>query len=153
MLEDNVRYFEDYVVGAVHDLGTVSVSESEIIDFARQFDNQLFHVDPTKAQESMYGGIIASGWHTGSMMMSLLATKYLSEKSSLGSPGVKELRWLAPVRPNDVLTVRVTITDARTSSSKPDRGIVISLIEVINQSNVVVMDMTATNFIARKKAK
>ena len=149
-ISGDVHYFEDYEPGTVHDLGSVTVSEAEIIDFAKQFDPQSFHIDAEKAKESMFGGLIASGWHTGSLMMKVFAANYLSEASSLGSPGIKELRWLAPVRPNDTLSVRVSIQSARASSSKPDRGIVISLIEVLNQNGVVVMDMTATNLILRR---
>jgi acyl dehydratase len=149
-ISGDIHYFEDYVPGTVHDLGSVTVSEAEIIDFAKQFDPQSFHIDAEKAKESMFGGLIASGWHTGSLMMKVFAAKYLSEASSLGSPGIKELRWLAPVRPGDTLSVRVSIQTARASSSKPDRGIVISLIEVLNQKGVVVMDMIATNLILRR---
>ena len=142
------RYFEDYIEGAVHIFGSVPVDESEVIDFARRYDPQVFHIDADKAEDSIYGGLIASGWHTASMMMSLLAPWYLSDISSLGSPGLTDLRWLAPVRPGDTLSVRVSIIETRRSTSKPDRGIVNAFMETLNQDNVVVMDFRVTNFIA-----
>lgn len=142
------RYFEDYVEGMDITFGSISVDEEEVIEFAKRYDPQVFHTDPEKAKQSHYGGLIASGWHTSSMMMKLLTQHYLSDVSSLGSPGLDHIRWIAPVRPGDTLKVRLKITDARKSQSKPDRGIVIAFIEVINQNDVVVMDLTATNFVA-----
>ena len=99
------RWFEDYVPGAVHDLGSVVVDEQEVIAFARQFDPQPFHLDKERAEESVFGGLIASGWHTACMAMRLIVDHYLSEVSSEGSPGIDELRWLRPVRPGDQLAI------------------------------------------------
>ena len=147
-IPNQVRYFEDYVEGAVCTFGSVLVNQDEVIEFASRFDPQVFHVDAVKAKDSHYGGLIASGWHTASMMMSQLALYYLSDASSLGSPGLDNLRWLAPVRPGDTLHVRVTTTGTRRSTSKPGRGIVKSYIEVLNQDDTVVMDINAANFIA-----
>jgi len=141
------RYFEDYVEGAVHTFGSIDVDEAEVIEFARRYDPQVFHVDREKAERSVYGGLIASGWHTAAMMMSLLAPYYLSDVSSLGSPGLADLRWLSPVRPGDTLSVRVTITETRRSESKPDRGIVNAFMEALNQEGDVVMDFRVVNFI------
>jgi acyl dehydratase len=146
------RWFEDYRTGAVHDLGTIAVEEEEVLQFARRFDPQPFHTDHELAAQTPFGGIIASGWHTGSLMMRLYALHYLSPASSLASPGVDELRWLRPVRPGDTLAVRVTIEDARASASKPDRGVVRSLIEVFNQLGEAVMTMRAVNMVARNPA-
>jgi len=140
------RYFEDYVAGSVHEFGPIEVEAAEVIAFARRFDPQPFHVDPAAAQQTMFGGLIASGWHTASLMMRLCVDHYLSKIASLGSPGVDELRWLKPVRPGDELLVRVTILETKRSRSKPDRGIVRSFIEVLNQADEVVMSMTALNF-------
>ena len=142
------RYFEDYVVGSVHRFGNIKVEEKEIIAFAKRFDPQVFHIDPGDAKGTIYGGLIASGWHTGALVMRLFVDNYLSHVASLGSPGVKELRWLKPVRPGDEISIRVTVVEARRSRSKPDRGIVRSFIEVINQDDVVVMDMKAANFLS-----
>ncbi len=141
------RYFEDYEAGAVYQLGSVEVDETEVIEFAKRYDPQPFHIDPESAKESMFGGIIASGWHTASMMMRIIVDNYLSSVASLGSPGVDELRWLQPVRPGDTLSVRATILDTRRSRSKPDRGIVKSQVEVLNQNDEVVMRVKAANFL------
>jgi acyl dehydratase len=141
------RYFEDYVAGSVHEFGPISVDAAEIIAFARRYDPQVFHTDPEAAKNTMYGGLIASGWHTAGLMMRLLVDHYLSHVASLGSPGIDELRWLRPVRPGDELSVRVTVVETRRSSSKPDRGIVRSFVEVINQDREVVMSVKAVNFL------
>ena len=141
------RWFEGYVPGAVHDLGSVVVDEKEVIAFAQQFDPQPFHLDKERAEKSAFGGLIASGWHTACMAMRLIVDHYLSEVSSEGSPGIDELRWLRPVRPGDQLSVRVTILDARLSRSRPERGIVRSQIETLNQDEEVVMHLTSTIFI------
>src|SRR5579864_8105352 len=140
------RYFEDYVPGSAHEFGPVVVSESDILDFARRYDPQPFHADPDKAASGPFGGLIASGWHTAAITMRLLVDHYLSAGSSLGSPGIDEVRWTKPVRPGDTLAVRVTVVEARRSRSKPDRGLVRSRIEVLNQLGEVVMSLTAMNF-------
>ena len=147
------RWFEDYVPGAVHDLGSVVVDEQEVIAFARQFDPQPFHLDKERAEKSTFGGLIASGWHTACMAMRLIVDHYLSEASSEGSPGIDELRWLRPVRPGDQLTVRITILDARRSRSRPERGIVRSQIDTLNQDGEVVMHLTSTIFIRCRNQK
>jgi acyl dehydratase len=141
------QWFEDYVPGAVHHLGTIAVDGQEMLEFARRFDPQSYHVDPQGAAQTHFGGLIASGWHTGSMMMRLLALHYLSPESSLGSPGIETLRWPRPVRPGDTLTVRVTVQQARKSQSRPDRGIVQSLIEVSNQNGEIVMTANPANLV------
>ena len=146
------RWFEDYVPGSVHELGSVPVDEAEVIGFARRFDPQPIHTDPALAARGPFGGLIASGWHTCGLMMRLYALNYLSSASSLASPGMEELRWPLPVRPGDTLTVRVTVREARPSASKPDRGVVHSLIEVLNQRNEPVMTVRAVNMIARRPA-
>jgi len=140
------RWFEDYRPGLVLEFGSASVEEAEVIEFARRFDPQPFHVDADVAAQGSFGGLIASGWHTGSLMMRLLVEHYLSPIASLGSPGIDELRWLAPVRPGDTLSVRVTILETRRSQSRPDRGLVKALMEVLNQRREVVMSMKALNF-------
>lgn len=151
-LQARPRWFEDYVPGAVHELGTISVDGGEMRRFAAQFDPQSYHVDPEAAAQTHFGGLIASGWHTGSMMMRLLALNYLAPESSLGSPGIETLRWPRPVRPGDVLTVRVTVQGARRSQSRPDRGIVQSLIEVSNQNGEVVMTANPANLVLCRPA-
>jgi acyl dehydratase len=133
------RFFEDYWVGETLTFGDTLISEAQIIEFASRYDPQAFHLDQAAAAQSVYGGLIASGWMTGSLMMRMTADHFISPKASMGSPGIDEVRWLKPVRPGDRLKVRVTIIEARRSSSKPDRGIVRSLSEAINQHDDVVM--------------
>jgi len=145
------RYFEDYVPGFVGEFGSITVSQDAIIEFAKQFDPQSFHIDAIGAAQGPFGGLIASGWHTSAMMMRLYADHFVSKVARLGSPGIDELRWTRPVRPGDTLSIRVTILEARRSSSKPDRGLVRSQVEVLNQNKEVVMSLKAmTLFLCRK---
>jgi acyl dehydratase len=142
------RYFEDYVEGDVHEFGHIEVLESEMLSFAERFDPQPFHTDPKAAGKSIYGGLIASGWHSASLMMRLFVDHYLTHNASLGSPGVDELRWLKPVRPGNSISLKVTVSKTNRSRSKPDRGIVHSYVEALNQDGEVVMTMKALNFIS-----
>ena len=144
------RYFEDYRVGAVHRYGAVTVDQAEVIAFATKFDPQGIHLDPEVAARGPFGGLIASGWHTAAMMMRLFADHYLSKVASLASPGVDELRWTRPVRPGDTLAIRVTVLEANVSRSKPDRGVVRTLIEVLNQNGDQVMSCKAINLLRRR---
>jgi len=146
-LEANGRYFEDYPPGTVIEGGAVAVSESDIVEFARRYDPQTMHTNPAAAEHGHFGGLIASGWHTAALMMRLFAAHFLSPASSLASPGIDELRWLKPVRPGDVLSLRVTVTEARRSRSKPNQGIVRSLVEVLNQKGDVVMSLKPISLI------
>jgi acyl dehydratase len=141
------RYFEDYVPGTVAEYGPIVVGEAEILEFARRYDPQPFHLDPEAAQSGPFGGLIASGWHTAAMMMRVLVDNYFSPESSLGSPGIDELRWSRPVRPGDALRVRVTILEAKRSRSRPDRGLVRARVEVLNQAAEVVMSLVPMNLI------
>ncbi|HEU0054425.1 MAG TPA: MaoC family dehydratase [Longimicrobium sp.] len=144
------RYFEDYEEGSVHQFGPIEVEEDEVLAFGRRFDPQLFHTDPEAAKRTEYGGLIASGWHTAALMMRLYSDHYLSHVATLVSPGVDELRWTRPVRPGDRLWIRVTVLEARASRSKPDRGIVRSAVEMLNQRGEVVMTVSALNFFLRR---
>ncbi|HSU14756.1 MaoC family dehydratase [Longimicrobium sp.] len=139
-------YFEDYEPGSVHEFGSIRVDEEEVLAFGRRFDPQVFHTDPEAAERTEYGGLIASGWHTAGLMMRLYSDHYLSKVATLVSPGVDNLRWLRPVRPGDELSLRVTVAEARRSRSKPDRGLVRSDVEVLNQRGEVVMTLSALNF-------
>jgi acyl dehydratase len=142
------RYFDDYVPGAVYEYGEIRVEEAEIIDFARRFDPQCMHIDPEAAARGRFGGLIASGWHTAAMMMRLVVDNFLPKKASLASPGIDELRWLRPVRPGDVLRVRISVLEATRSRSRPDRGVVRTLMEVLNQDGEIVMSLKPMNIIA-----
>lgn len=145
-------YFENIDPGAVFDLGSRMVSEEEILAFAREFDPQPFHIDPDAAAQSIFGGIIASGWHTCSLTMRLMVDNFLSRAASLGSPGVEQIRWLRPVRPGDTISARIVVLEARASQSKPDRGAVRMRTEVTNQRGELVMSMESTGLIGRRPA-
>ena len=145
-------YFEDYPVGQVVQYGQYPITAEEIIEFASRYDPQPFHIDEDLAKDSPFGGLIASGWMTGSVMMRLMVDHYISVASSMGSPGLDEIRWLAPVRPGDVLSVRSTVLDARTSRSKPDRGMIWTAHEVLNQNGDVVMSVKGMGIYRRREA-
>lgn len=143
-------YFEDLTPGRVFELGAVEMSEDEIIEFATRFDPQPFHVDREAATQSPFGGIIASGWHTCSYCMRLIVDGMMSRAVSLGSPGVDEIRWLAPVRPGDRLSGRLTVEHARPSASNPSRGTVTFASEMENQDGVTVLSMRAVAMFGRR---
>jgi acyl dehydratase len=143
-------HFEDYPVGAVYTGGPVAISEQEILDFARRYDPQPMHVDKEAAERGAFGGLIASGWHTGAMMMRLLAAHFVPTPGNLASPGLDELRWLKPVRPGDKLSLRATVLSARPSRSKPDQGVVTSLVELINQNGDTVMTLKPISLMRRR---
>lgn len=133
------RYFDDYQDGEVFDFGSYEITEQEIIEFASRYDPQYFHTDPEAAKQSHFGGLVASGWMTGSILMRMMVDGFISHKASMGSPGLDELRWLEPVRPGDVLRGRAIVESMRRSKTKPDRGIINTCWEVRNQDDVVVM--------------
>jgi acyl dehydratase len=143
-------YWEDLHPGNVHELGSRAVSEEEIVAFARQWDPQPFHVDPEAAKGSPFGGLIASGWHTGAMWMRLYVDSLLGGDAAMGSRGIEELRWLAPVRPGDTLQGRLTVLDAAPSERRPDRGTVRIRGEMVNQEGVTVMSMVSRGHFRRR---
>ena len=144
------QYFEDFRPGQTVELGSRTVTEEEIVAFARQWDPQPFHVDPDAARDSVFGGLIASGWHTGAMWMRLYVDSLLGDAAGLGSPGVEELRWLAPVRPGDTLTGRLEVLEATPSQRRADRGTVRIRAEMVNQDGVTVMAMTSRGHFRRR---
>jgi acyl dehydratase len=146
-------YFEDFEVGRTIEVGKRTVSEEEIVEFATQFDPQPFHVDKDAAAKSIYGGIIASGWHTCSMMMRLMVDGFLKGAASMGSPGVDEVRWIKPVRGGDTLTVTTTALEKRESTSKPDRGVVVTKWEARNQHGEVVATIKGMGMFKRRPAQ
>ena len=147
-----VYYFEDLAPGTVLEFGDAEMTAAAIIEFARQFDPQPFHLDPEAAKHSLCGGLCASGWHTASVMMRLWVDNYLSPEASLGSPGVDEVRWHRPVFPGDRLKCRIEILDATPSRSKPFMGTVRSKCQVLNQNSDVVMSLNGIGFFRRKPA-
>ncbi len=143
-------HFEDFPPGNIAEFGPRSVTREEIIAFAAEFDPQPMHLDEEAARASMLGGLAASGWHTCAILMRMIYDGFLFESVSMGAPGVDEVRWLAPVRPGDTLTMRRTVLDARVSRSKPDRGFVTLQFEVFNQAGRCVMTLKTPMMIARK---
>jgi acyl dehydratase len=144
------RYFEDYTPGAVYEYGYIAVTQDEIREFAQRFDPQPIHTDPDFAVAGPFGGLIASGWHSAGILMRLFADHYLSRVASLASPGVDELRWPTALRPGDSLHLRTTIVEARLSRSKPDRGLVRTRAELMNQDEQSVLRLSALNILRRR---
>ena len=146
------RYFEDYAVGAVYEYGYATVNADEIVAFAERFDPQAMHVDAQYAATGPFGGLIASGWHTAGIFMRLYADHYLSRVASLTSPGIDEIRWPAPLRPGDRVRIRTTVAEARRSRSKPDRGLVHTRGELLNQDDQPVLSLVAMNLLRAREA-
>jgi acyl dehydratase len=147
-----VRYWEDFEVGEAADLGSCSITEAEILIFARKYDPQPFHTDPEAARRSIYGGLIASGWHTCALMMRLsVEAARREEAAATGSPGLDSCRWLKPVRPGDVLTGRSEILETWPSRSKPI-GFVRRRIDMVNQHGEVVVRVVGISMYRRRPA-
>jgi len=144
-------YWEDFE-SATYDLGDYEFTRDEILEFAGRFDPQPFHTDETAAAASPFDGLIASGWHTGSVYMGLYARNFLNYTESLGSPGVENLRWLAPVRPGDVLRGSVQVVSTQPSASNPQRGTIFFVSELVNQDAVVVFRMEGRGMFGRRSA-
>jgi acyl dehydratase len=147
---DEPRYWENYEVGEKFPLGSTSFTEREIVDFAKLYDPQSFHVDREAAKTSPFGGLIASGWLTGAKVMRLFADNHLDPRTSLGSPGLDELRWPRPVRPGDTLTAWVVCTSKVPSKSKPDRGVIREDWFATNQNGELVMTAKGINLVRRR---
>ncbi|MFZ6674157.1 MaoC family dehydratase [Undibacterium sp. Xuan67W] len=145
-------YFEDFIPGSVIELGQRTLGEAEIIDFAEQFDPQPFHIDKEAAAHSIFGGVIASGWHTCGIIMRMVVDGFLNDSASMGSPGLEEVRWILPVRPGDTLTVSAETLESRPSTSKPDRGVVVTLWKAINQDGKLVCTIKGMGMFGRRPA-
>ena len=145
-----MRYWEDFKVGEVEQIGGKRVDREEVIAFAKQFDPQPFHVDAAAAKQSMYGGLIASGWHTCAMVMRMMCDAYMLQSASVGSPGIDNLKWLKPVRPGDIISARRTTLETRASKSKPEIGMVSNLWEVFNQDGEMVLSMQGYGMFRRR---
>jgi acyl dehydratase len=150
MSESKLYYWEDFPVGQVRDFGGLCVSREAVLEFARQFDPQPFHVDEVAARNSLFGGLCASGWHTCAMAMRMMCDAYLLDSASLGSPGIDSLRWLKPVFPGDTLRVKLEVLEARPMASKPQVGLVRSRWEVRNQREEPVMVMEGWGMFGRR---
>ena len=143
-------YWEDFPVGWTCEHGSRTLSEAEIIAFASDWDPQRFHTDPQTAKDTPYGGVIASGWHSGCVLMRMMCDAYLGEASCIGSPGIEDWRFVLPVRPGDTVRYRATVLEARPSASKPDRGIIKWRWELLNQRDEVAVVMVGTQFFLKK---
>lgn len=146
------RYWDDYEIGQTFDLGSTSFTADEIVSFARQYDPQSFHVDAAAARQSMFGGLIASGWHVTAKLMRLFVDNYVDQRTALGSPGVDEVRWLKPVRPGDTLSASVECAGKVPSRSRPEMGIVHEQWRATNQKGELVMTLKGTNMVRRRPA-
>lgn len=146
-----MRFFEDLSVGDIYEYGDYQVTESEILEFAEQYDPQWFHTDPERAEsESIYGGLIASGWHTAAMTMRMIVDYHLQDAMALGALGVDDLRWPNPVFPGETLSVETEVTETRTTESYPDRGIVKTFSRTVNQSGEPKLEMTSIVLYAKR---
>ena len=144
------RYFEDYEAGKRYRFGVESVDADEIMEFARRYDPQSIHTDRSAAEAGPFGGLIASGWQTASLMMRLFADNYLTAVASLASPGIDELRWVRPVRPGDQLSIICETVEARPSRSRPDRGIIITAVTMVDGDEQPVLTLRAMNMVAKR---
>ena len=148
-----MQYFEDLEVGAETYFGSYEVTREEVLEFARKYDPQPFHLSDEEAAKTHFGRIAASGWHTCAMTMAVVARHVVDEgQAGLGSPGIDELRWLKPVYPGDTLQVRGKVIEKRPSQSKPQLGSFRSEMTVTNQDDVPVMTFTSIVLIRRRPA-
>ena len=152
MSETHKYYWEDFKPGDTFPMGERAIDRDEVMAFARQFDSQPFHIDEAAAERSIYGGLIASGWHTVAMVMRMMCDSYLNQSASLGSPGVDNVRWLKPVRPGDTIRAQRTVLESRASQSRPEMGLVKTRWEVFNQDGELVMTMEGYGMFQRRSA-
>jgi acyl dehydratase len=145
-----LHYFEDFRPGETVALGSRVITEAEIIAFARDFDPQIFHLDAEAAQQSSFGGLVASGWHSCVIFMRLFVDGFLNQSSALAGYGVDAVRWLRPVRPGDRLSAAVTVLEATPSRGKPDRGFVKHGCTLTNQQGEVVLTMETLALFGRR---
>ena len=145
-------YFEDVETGEVRDLGSFTLSRDEMLEFAERYDPQPFHVDEGAAEESIFGGLIASGWQTAAACMRLMVDGFLGDVASMGSPGVEELTWSAPVRPGDEIRVENEVLDVRPSETRDDRGYVKNRTTGYGADGEPVVSWVGTNILARRNA-
>jgi len=147
-----VKYFEDVQVGELMRFGRYEVTREEIVEYAREFDPQPFHLDDEAARASIFRGLIASGWHTGAMFMRMVCDQMVVTDATSGAIGFDELRWTRPVRPGDVLSVESEIREKIESRSRPDRGTVKIESRIRNQRDEVVMSLVSLVIYRRRPA-
>lgn len=144
---DDLLHFEDFPVGETIEFGRYEVTAEEIKTFGAEFDPLPFHTDEEAAKETLLGGLSASGWHVCAMLMRMIYDGYLGRSASLGSNGIEEVRWLKPVQPGDILSIRRTTHDARVSSKRPEFGILLMHWEILRQGGEVVCDARGVNMV------
>ena len=143
-----MQFYEDIAVGQQSAFGHYEVTREEVIDFARKYDPQPFHLDDEAAAKTHFGRISASGWHTCAMTMSMLVANLTANKQAgLGSPGVDELRWKKPVYPGDTLRCETEVIEKRRSASRPEMGVYRSRVRVLNQDDLPVMTFISNGLI------
>ena len=145
-------YWEDLEPGSVRELGSVTPSVEDIKEFAEQFDPQPFHIDEAAGRRSIFGNLCASGWHTCALAMKLTVENFLNESSSMGSPGLENLRWLKPVYPGDTLRLQHTILESRPLRTRTDTGLVRSSWDMFNQNDEKVLHMEGYGMFRRRRA-
>jgi len=146
-------WWDDLRIGTVLELGSRSVDAAEIIEFARRYDPQPFHLDESAAAQSSFGGLVASGVHTFGIFTALAAGAFFTRIANLGGTGITDMRWLVPVRPGDTLSARAEIlSQTRPSASKPDRGVLVLRAELANQCDELVWHATVTSLVRRRPA-
>jgi acyl dehydratase len=143
-------YFEDFKPGNVIEHGPRLVTREEIVAFAAEFDPQPMHLDEDAARASMLGGLAASGWHTCCLMMRMAADSFVLNSSSMGAPGVDEVKWLKPLRPGSHITLRTTVLDTRTSNSRPEMGFVKVRMEILDDERAILMVLTTSMIMGRR---
>ena len=147
-----MRYYEDIEIGETETFGEYHVTKDEILAFAEQYDPQPFHTDEAAAEDSAFGQLVASGWHTASICMRLLVDGPMQDRAGMGARGVDELRWHQPVTPGDTLSVRTEVLEKRVSESDPTRGYVDTKLEGINQNGEVVISWIGLEMVARRNS-
>ena len=145
------HYWEDFKTGDVAVYGPKLVTRDEIVAFAAEFDPQPMHMDEAAAAITLLGGLAGSGWHSCALMMRMMADGFLLDSTSMGSPGVEEVRWLRPLRPNTQVRLRVTVLDTRSSKSRPDMGLTRMRYELIDGAEETITSMTSTMMLGRRK--
>lgn len=143
-------YWEDFTPGWTYESPSRTLSEADILSFAKEWDPQAYHTDPEAARKTPFGGLIASGWQTAAVGMRLMCDGYLNETTCLGSPGLEELRWLKPVRPGDSLRLRSIVLEQTPSQKNPARGTIKWRWEIFNQSDAIVCTMTGRQHFTRR---
>jgi len=145
-------YWEDFKPGAVAIYGPRLVTREEIVAFAAEFDPQPMHLDEAAASATLLGGLAASGWHVSSLIMRMMADGFIVDSSSMGGPGVEEMRWLAPLRPGTQIRLRATVLESRPSKSRPEMGLAKFRYEMLDDADNPIATMVATAMFGRRES-